>query len=141
MTATTLFAGRPFRGAAIPRARRFAFGTAALIVLLAASNGIGAWLGIAAIVLFGIPHAFYNGIVPNWCAERFGAHGQGAVMGLISTTFCLANILMALAGALLTLVDTRLILLLGAALTTWSAWRMQGWYARMQADAELATAS
>ena len=31
-------------------------------------------------------------------AERFGAHGQGAVMGLISTTFCLANIIMALVG-------------------------------------------
>lgn len=128
MTATTVFAGRPFRGEALPRARRFAFATAALIALLAAGD---ATVGIAAIVLFGVPHAFYNGIVPTWCAERFGAHGQGAVMGLISTTFCLANILMALVGAVLTLIDTRLILVLGAALTTWSAWRMRGWHASM----------
>jgi DHA1 family tetracycline resistance protein-like MFS transporter len=125
MTTTTIIAGRPFRGEPLLRARGFAFITAAVITLLAASN---ANLGIAAIILFGIPHSFYNAIVPNWCAERFGAHGQGAVMGLISTTFCLANIIMALIGAVLTLIDTRLILLLGAALTAWSAWRMQAWH-------------
>ena len=39
---------------------------------------------------------------------------------------------MALIGAVLTLIDTRLILLLGAALTTWSAWRMGGWHASMR---------
>jgi DHA1 family tetracycline resistance protein-like MFS transporter len=47
-------------------------------------------------------------------ADRFGGHGQGAVMGLLSTTFCLANILMAAAGAVLTLIDTRLVLVFGA---------------------------
>ncbi|MGV7207297.1 MFS transporter [Oxalobacteraceae bacterium A2-2] len=131
MTATTIVAGRPAPGAPLLRARRFATVTAAMIALLAAGN---AWVGLAAIVLFGVPHSYYNAIVPNWCAERFGSHGQGAVMGLISTTFCLANILMALAGAVLTLVDTRLILLLGASLSAWSAWRMHRWHGRMQAD-------
>jgi DHA1 family tetracycline resistance protein-like MFS transporter len=130
MTATTIVAGRPASGEPLLRARRFALITASIITLMAANN---AMLGIAAIVLFGIPHSFYNAIVPNWCAERFGAHGQGAVMGLISTTFCLANIIMALVGAVLTLIDTRLILLLGAALTAWSAWRMQGWHHSMNA--------
>jgi len=134
MTTTTLVAGRPFRGEPLLRARAFALASAALIALLAASN---ASIGIAAIVLFGIPHSFYNAIVPNWCAERFGAHGQGAVMGLISTTFCLANILMALAGAVLTLIDTRLILLLGAGLSAWAAWRMQSWHTSMVRDAKL----
>jgi DHA1 family tetracycline resistance protein-like MFS transporter len=33
----------------------------------------------------------------------------------------------------LTLIDTRLILLLGAALTAWSAWRMQAWHHSMAA--------
>jgi DHA1 family tetracycline resistance protein-like MFS transporter len=46
-------------------------------------------------------------------------------MGLLSTIFCLANILMALAGSVLTLFDTRLILLLGAALAGWAGWRLQ----------------
>jgi DHA1 family tetracycline resistance protein-like MFS transporter len=136
MLATTLFAGRPSKRDALLRARRFAYATAASVALLAASDVLlgshaGARLGLIAIVLFGIPHSFYNAIVPNWCAERFGAHGQGAVMGLLSTTFCLANILMALAGAVLTLVDTRLILLLGATLGAGSAWQLRGWRASM----------
>jgi MFS family permease len=128
MMLTTVFAGRNSPPEPLLRARHVAFCTAAVIALLAASN---ARLGIAAILLFGVPHACYNAIVPNWCAERFGAHGQGAVMGLISTTFCLANILMALAGSVLTLFDTRLILLLGAALTAWAAWRILHWRASM----------
>jgi len=135
MILTTVFAGRASPPDPLLRARRLAFGTASVIALLAASN---AWLGVAAIMLFGVPHACYNAIVPNWCAERFGSHGQGAVMGLISTTFCLANILMALAGSVLTLFDTRLILLLGAGLTAWSAWRMHSWRASMQTPDMLA---
>ena len=59
-------------------------------------------------------------------------------MGLLSTTFCLANILMALAGSVLTLIDTRLILLLGAAFTAWSAWRLQGWRVQMAGPAAVA---
>ena len=129
MMLTTVFAGRSWPREPLLRARRVAFGTAFMIALLAASN---AWLGIAAILLFGVPHACYNAIVPNWCAERFGAHGHGAVMGLISTTFCLANILMALVGSVLTLYDTRLILLLGAVLAAWAAWRILGWRASME---------
>lgn len=132
MIATTLFAGRPSQRDPLRRACLYAAGTAAAVAVLAMGN---AWVGMAAIVLFGIPQAFYMAIVPNWCAERFGSHGQGAVMGLISTTFCLANILMALAGAVLTLIDTRLILLLGAALTAWSAWRIHTWRSEMEASA------
>ncbi|TFW30079.1 MFS transporter [Duganella callida] len=134
MTATTVAAGRPFNGEPLLHARRYAMVVAALIATLAAGN---AAVGLACIVLYGIPHACYNAIVPNYCAERFGGvHGQGAVMGLISTTFCLANILMALAGAVLTLIDTRLILLLGAGLTAWSSWRMQGLQRSMAARVE-----
>jgi len=137
MTATTIVAGRKFAGEPLLRARGFAYATATLIGVLAVSN---ANVGLAAIVLFGIPHAFHSSIVPHWCAERFGAHGQGAVMGLISTTFCLANIVMALIGAVLTLIDTRLILLLSAALGAWSAWRLQRWHYSLQHAAPTAGA-
>jgi hypothetical protein len=34
---------------------------------------------------------------------------------------------MALAGSVLTLADTRLILILGAALSIWAGWRLRGW--------------
>ena len=128
MTLTSAFAGRPSNLAPLRRAAWHAFGVAAVVATVALGNVA---VGLAAIVLFGIPNAIYNAIIPGWSAERFGGLGQGAVMGLLSTTFCLANILMALAGAVLTLVDTRLILLLGAALAAWAGWRLQGWRAQM----------
>lgn len=130
MTLTSIFAGRPSRIAPLRRAAWNAFGVAAAVALVGLGN---LWVGLAAIILFGIPNAIYNAIIPGWCAERFGGYGHGAVMGLLSTTFCLANILMALAGSVLTLVDTRLILLLGAVLATWAGWRLQGWRVQMAA--------
>ncbi|WP_093554765.1 MFS transporter [Pseudoduganella namucuonensis] len=124
MTLASLSAGRAGDGPPLRRAACFAFGIAAAVGLVGAG---GLWLGMAGIVLFGIPNAYYNATVQNWAAERFSGHGMGAVMGLLSTTFCLANILMALAGSVLTLIDTRLILLLGAGLSAWAGWRLLAW--------------
>jgi DHA1 family tetracycline resistance protein-like MFS transporter len=132
MTLTSLYAGGPSEHAPLRRASWYALAVALAIGLVGLGN---VWIGLAAIVLLGVPNAFYNATVPAWCAERFGSLGQGAVMGLLSTTFCLANILMALAGSVLTLIDTRLILLLGGALSAWSAWRLQGWRTQMAAVA------
>jgi DHA1 family tetracycline resistance protein-like MFS transporter len=131
MTLTSLlFAGRPSGRAPLRRAAWHAFGVAAAVALVAVGN---VSLGLLAIILFGIPNAFYNAIMPGWCADRFGAYGQGVVMGLLATIFCIANILMALAGSVLTLIDTRLVLLLGAALSAWAGWRLQGWRVKMAA--------
>ncbi|MFL6674333.1 MAG: MFS transporter [Massilia sp.] len=127
MTLASAFAGGPSPADPLRRAGWFATASATAIAAVGMGN---LWVGLAAIVLFGLPHAFYNGVVQGWAAERFGGHGQGAVMGLLSTTFCFANIVMALVGALLTLFDTRLILLLGAVLSGWSALRMRRWGAR-----------
>jgi MFS family permease len=139
MTLTSLlFAGRPSGIAPLRRAAWHAFGVAAAVALVAVGN---VWVGLAAIILFGIPNAFYNAVVPGWCSDRFGGYGQGAVMGLLSTIFCIANILMALAGSVLTLVDTRLVLLLGAALSAWAGWRLQGWRAQMAATTPARTVS
>jgi hypothetical protein len=57
-------------------------------------------------------------------------------MGLISAIFCVANVLVALIGAGVTLIDTRLILVLGATATAWSAWRITHWVARMPCVAD-----
>lgn len=124
MTGSAMIAGRQNRDAPL---RRAAF-LAVAVALAISSLGVGRlWIGLAGIVAFGLPHAFYNALVQVWAADRFSDHGQGAVMGLLSTTFCLANILMAAAGAVLTLVDTRLVLLVGAGLTAWAALRMRAW--------------
>ena len=102
----------------------FALLSALCILAVALGN---APLGIAAVVLFGAPNAIYNAVMPVWASERYGHHGQGAVMGLWSTTFCVANIVMAALGAGLTLWDTRLILGVGALLSIWAAWRIAQW--------------
>ncbi|CDG83760.1 MFS transporter [Janthinobacterium agaricidamnosum] len=132
MTITSLLAGGPSRFDPLVRASWNALAVASMIALVSVGH---VWLGIAAIVLFGIPNALYNAVIQGWCAERFSEHGQGAVMGLLTTTFCLANIVMALAGSVLTLIDTRLILLLGAGLSAWAAWRMQSWRGRLAGPA------
>lgn len=127
MTACALtFAGRASKVAPLRRAGWFAFGVALMVAAVALGN---LWVGLVAIVAFGIPNAFYNAIMPNWCADRFGHYGQGAVMGLLSTIFCVANILMALAGAVLALIDTRLVLALGALLAGWAGMQLWRWQA------------
>lgn len=124
MTATSVLAGRVVRNNPLQQASRFALLCAVCIAAVGLGNPL---LGLLAIVVFGIPNAYYNAIMPVWCAERYGHLGQGAVMGLLSTIFCLANILMAVLGSVLTLIDTRLILLVGAGLSAWAAWRIQQW--------------
>ena len=124
MTCAALFAGRQSRTEPMRRAA----GLACMVALAIGSLGVGnLWVGLVGIMLFSLPHAVYNAVVQAWAADRFGGHGHGAVMGLLSTTFCLANILMAAAGAVLTLIDTRLVLVVGAMLTAWAATRMRAW--------------
>jgi len=61
----------------------------------------------------GLPPALYNAVVPAWVSERFAAHGQGRAMGLLSTVFCVANVIVALAGGWIALISVRWIMALG----------------------------
>jgi DHA1 family tetracycline resistance protein-like MFS transporter len=135
MTLAALFAGRASMRDPRLRASRQA-GLAALAILAVGFGNLA--VGLAAIVLFGLPHAYYNATVQGWAADQFAGYGQGAVMGLLSTTFCLANIVMALAGGLLALVDTRIVLVVGGSMAVGAALAMRNWSARavgMRADA------
>jgi predicted MFS family arabinose efflux permease len=127
MTFAALFAGRASTRDPRLRASRQA-GLAALAILAVGFGNLA--VGLAAIVLFGLPHAYYNATVQGWAADQFASHGQGAVMGLLSTTFCLANIVMALAGGVLALVDTRIVLVVGGSLAVGAALAMRNWSAR-----------
>jgi MFS family permease len=133
LTLSAAIAGGPSERDPLRRASAYAIAAAAAIASVALGN---LWVGMVGIVLFGLPHAFYNATIQGWAADRFGSHGQGAVMGLLSTTFCFANIVMALGGAVLTLFDTRLILLAGAVLSAWAAYRMRVWGAAASGFAE-----
>ena len=127
MTFAALFAGRA--STREPRFRASIQAACAATAILAVGLG-NLWVGLAAIVVFGLPHAYYNATLQGWSADQFAAHGQGAVMGLLSTTFCLANIVMALVGGVLTLVDTRLVLVVGGLLAAGAALALRNWSTR-----------
>jgi len=127
MTTAALFAGRASRHDGRLRAGWYAAAAATAVLAV----GVGDMrIGIAGIMLFGIPHAFYSTALQTWSADAFAQHGQGAVMALLSTTFCLATILVAGAGAVLTLVDTRLVLVAGGLLAAWASFALRRWSQR-----------
>jgi DHA1 family tetracycline resistance protein-like MFS transporter len=90
-------------------------------IALAAAAGFGllgvlpAGAGLGVIVALGLPTALYNAVLPAWMSERFAAHGQGRVMGLMQTIFCVANVIIAIAGGWIALLSTRWIMGLGGA--------------------------
>ena len=120
MTLASVLAGRfgGSRGHPLRRAARFALAGAACLGLVAVLPG---WLGIFLIVAMGVPTALYNAVLPAWMSERFAEHGQGRVMGLLSTIFCVANVVVALVGGWIALLSTRWIMALGGAAAVVSA--------------------
>ena len=111
MTLASVVAGR-MRSSRRPlrRAALLALCAAAGLTALAFLPGRS---GLLAIVCLGLPLALYNAVLPAWLSERFASYGQGRVMGMWSTVFCLANVLMALAGGAISLLSTRWIMGLG----------------------------
>ena len=96
----------------LQRAARFALAAAACLLLVAALPG---WAGLVVIMAMGVPTALYNAVMPAWMSERFAHHGQGRVMGLLSTIFCVSNVVVALGGGWLALLSVRWIMALGGA--------------------------
>lgn len=111
MVLAALIAGRFISGPPqLRRAAQAAMLAAVCILALAAAPG---WFGVACIVGAGAAQSLYNAVLPSWMAERFGEHGQGRVMGLLTTTFCIANVLIALVGSGLSLLSVRSVMALG----------------------------
>lgn len=96
---------------------------AALLALLPLARH---WPAIVLIALSGLPIALYSAALPLHVSERYGALGQGRVMGWLSTVFFSGNLLIALAGGLLSLVDTRAVLWLGATCIVAAWWLLRG---------------
>ncbi|HEY8975236.1 MAG TPA: MFS transporter [Burkholderiaceae bacterium] len=111
------FGGTPGRHP-LRRAARLALVAALCLSLMAVLPG---WLGICVIMAMGVPTALYNAVMPAWMSERFAGHGQGRIMGLLSTIFCVANVIVALAGGWIALLSTRWIMALGGAAAVVSA--------------------
>lgn len=113
MTLASVAATRLGRGAPVlPRAAVCALLAALGLAALAA---VPASAGLVLIVGLGLPLSVFNALLPAWMSERFAAHGQGRVMGLLTTMFCVSNTLMALLGGWLGQLSARWIMLLGGA--------------------------
>ena len=114
MTLTSVLAGRFGSGGAgvhaLRRAANFALVAAVCLSLMAVLPGR---LGTFVIMAMGVPTAMYNAVMPAWMSERFAEHGQGRVMGLLSTIFCVSNVIVALGGGWIALVSVRWIMALG----------------------------
>ena len=66
--------------------------------------------------LTGIAIAIFNGLLPVYISEQYADIEQGQLMGLITTTFSLANVIMALVGSLLALIAAHWAIIFGALL-------------------------
>lgn len=69
--------------------------------------------------------AITNGVFPAHMSERFADSGQGRVMGLLTTSFCAANVIAALAGSLIALAGTAWSLFFGGVLCALAALWLQ----------------
>lgn len=66
--------------------------------------------------LTGIAIAIFNGLLPVYISEQYADIEQGQLMGLITTTFSLANVIIALVGSLLALIAAHWAIIFGAIL-------------------------
>ncbi|GAA4352021.1 MFS transporter [Kangiella taiwanensis] len=66
--------------------------------------------------MIGVFIAIANGMVPTYLSKYFGHLGQGKVMGLQTSTFCVTNVIIASAGGPLSILSSRWVILTGAAL-------------------------
>ncbi|NTS77286.1 MFS transporter [Catenovulum sp. SM1970] len=75
------------------------------------------WIGFP---ITGCFIALVNGMMPVYFSERFGEFGQGRIMGLLTSTFCLANVVMALLGGIIALLSPLYSIFFGAVLILFS---------------------
>jgi MFS family permease len=67
-------------------------------------------------ILIGATIAVANGVFPAYMANQFEEYGHGRVQGLLTTNFCAANVIIALAGSFIALLGTGWTLVTGGLL-------------------------
>ncbi|ASJ97277.1 MFS transporter [Shewanella marisflavi] len=58
--------------------------------------------------------AIYNSFLPSYLSTAYQTRPQGQLMGMLVTIFCIGNLLAAITGGLLAILDVKLVLLIGA---------------------------
>ncbi|MFT6206265.1 MAG: putative MFS family arabinose efflux permease [Colwellia sp.] len=96
------------------------FGAIFGMVLMAVLFGLHLVLSATSVwpiyAITGIAIAIFNGLLPVYISEKYADIEQGQLMGLITTTFSVANVLMALIGSALALFGAHWAILFGAVL-------------------------
>lgn len=87
--------------------------TALLLALLPFTE---ATLMIVIFSLAGVSIAIYNGLLPVYASDMNPQVGNGALMGLLTVTFCIANTLISLIGSIALKADPALPMFLGSGL-------------------------
>lgn len=72
-------------------------------------------------IMIGVTIALYNSLLPVYLSDRFEHLGQGRLMGLLSATFYLANVVIALLGGLISLLGSEFSIMAGGLLTASAA--------------------
>ncbi|QYJ84959.1 MFS transporter [Shewanella mesophila] len=66
--------------------------------------------------------AIYSGFLPSYLSTAYQDRPQGQLMGMLVTIFCLGNLLAALVGGVLAIVDVKIALLAGSLTTFVAFW-------------------
>ena len=80
--------------------------------------------------LAGISIAIYNGMLPVFISDSQPGKGNGAAMGLLTTTFCIANVFAAIFGGVLIQLDSIWPLFLASALYFIAMLLMRAWFVK-----------
>lgn len=92
--------------------------------------------GISTQVLFaltGIVIATFNGLMPVYVSDSQEGKGNGAIMGLLTMTFCIANVIAAVIGGPLLLLDSIWPLFVSAGFFLVAMVLFYYWFARVEA--------
>ncbi|WP_416304903.1 MFS transporter [Neptunicella sp. SCSIO 80796] len=84
-----------------------AFGLASLATLMLSVFWIPLPYLYLYVALMGIANALYNGLLPVFITDKFSQQSQGRLLGLLSSIFCLANMLFALIGGIISLLGAQ----------------------------------
>ncbi|MCB1582292.1 MAG: MFS transporter [Marinicella sp.] len=99
-----------------------------LAVLLFLQPLMGFTLAFVFFALIGGVIALTNGMIPSYLSHYFGHMGQGKVMGLQTSTFCITNVIIAVIGGFLSVLDARWVLFIGGSLVLMAVISL--WYNR-----------
>ncbi len=115
MIAASVYAVSPLedRFGPLGAIRRFSLLFGAGLLLLPV---IGAGAVLPAFAVLGALIAVANGVFPSFMANRFEEQGLGRVQGLLTTNFCVANVIIALAGSVIALLGSAWSLVAGGLL-------------------------